>query len=173
MFLFFIWLSSILGTVTALNESHLAQRIVITLIIIIFVTLHYTQKTHGKQSYTCLFLFFGLYLSTLFIYQARISNINSISSNTTQKKYNVQVIEKKYLKTDSRIQVKELDSGNIFLLIPPRHHDVKDLDYGGVYLVTALATFPDPPRNPGSFDYPTYMLRKGLSGTLKASSISL
>lgn len=146
----------------------------ISLFILCIILLIYALFTHNKlkEVLICLLVLLAFFFVTKHIYKQRLENRHGIEQFTASSDYILSVIEKKYLDTDSTILVKDVETGRVFVMTPPKSIQVKDLKYGGIYKTTASISFPEPPRNPGSFDYPTYMLRKGLSGTLKAVSLS-
>lgn len=137
---------------------------------ILLLVLSLSKQLNRKETASCMAVALLFFLLSNISLSNRLSNINDVSLTTNTREYVIQVIEKKYLDTDRTILVRDIETGRIFVLIPPRSIKVKGLAYSGIYKIKAKASFPEPPRNPGSFDYPKYMLHKGLSGTLKARS---
>lgn len=101
-------------------------------------------------------------------FYAQSKQITLIPKSTQNEKINIELISEPIEKEKNKRATATIPDGRKIKLIFPLNWDI---DYGDRLTVYGKYNEVSPPTNPGQFDYPTYLKRKGFSGTYTAQTV--
>ena len=93
--------------------------------------------------------------------------------STTAQKFEAKVLGPPLIKgTKYRLLCKLRNLNKTAYITYPTTQSL-EVSYGDIIQVTGRTILPEPPRNPGQFDYPSYLRRKGINALISAKQIKV